>query len=35
MNTMMMSRVYLSIAALILTAVLVVPAAAQNQVPFK
>ena len=35
MNTMMGSRVYLSIAALILTAVLVVPAAAQKQVPFK
>jgi len=35
MNTMMRSRIYLSIAALILTAVLVVPATAQNQVPFK
>jgi hypothetical protein len=35
MNTMMRSRVYLSIAALLLTAVLVVPAVAQNQVPFK
>ena len=35
MNTMMRSGVYLSIAALILTAVLVVPAAAQKQVPFK
>src|SRR6516165_11853105 len=35
MNTMMGSRVYLSIAALILTAVPVVPAAAQKQVPFK
>ena len=35
MNTMMRSRIYLPIVALILTAGLVVPAAAQKQVPFK
>jgi hypothetical protein len=35
MNTMMSSRIYLPIAALILTAALAVPAAAQKQVPFK
>src|SRR5437660_2805369 len=35
MNTMMRSRIYLPIAALILTAALAVPAAAQKQVPFK
>jgi len=34
MNTMMRSRIYLPIAALILTAGLAVPAAAQKQVPF-
>lgn len=35
MNSMTKPRFYLPIAALILTATLVVPAAAQNQVPFK
>src|SRR5205814_9079506 len=35
MNSMTKSRFYLPIAALILTATLAVPAAAQNQVPFK
>ena len=35
MNTMMRSRIYLPIAALILTTALAVPAAAQKQVPFK
>ena len=34
MNTMMRSRIYLPIAALILTAGLAVPAAAQKKVPF-
>lgn len=35
MNSMTKPRFYLPIAALILTATLAVPAAAQNQVPFK
>ena len=35
MKTIMRSNVYLSIAAMILMAALVVPAAAQQQVPFK
>jgi hypothetical protein len=35
MNNMMRSRIYLPIAALILTAGLALPAAAQKQVPFK
>jgi hypothetical protein len=35
MNTMMRSRIYVPVAAMILTAAFAVPAAAQKQVPFK
>jgi hypothetical protein len=35
MNTIMRSRIYLPVAAMILAAALAVPAAAQKQVPFK